>query len=254
MSEITDANLPTNIRRGKDALSAIFRKFADILFDMKKIKRPYLICIIAVLAIIAGVIAIWSINNYQNEKWYKEEYAKIFDESMEASYPLLANSANALYMKASVFERNAIEANRYARNTDEFKEIFTQLNRQFSNTNDGQQLSYWLMQYDWFIPSLPCGRIFNGSELRIKESRAVMRIEYSRQSLKKWEDFEPDSLIRECQDIKVILNEAIRDLDKYRSFNQDVNAWRNIGPEDCLNLYDKYKSRKNWPFTFLNKD
>ena len=221
---------------------------------MKKIKRPYIIGIFVVLVVIAILFVLWGINNYQNEKWYKEEYAKIFDESMEAFYPLIVNSANSLYLKASVFEHNAMEANRYARNKDDFDEIFTQLNRQFSNTQEGQQMGYWLLQYDWFIPSLPCGRIFNGSELRDKESRAVRKIEYSRRTLNKWDDFEPDSLIKECQDIKVILNEAVRDLDRYRTLNKEINAWRNIGPENSMELYNKYKSRKNWPFTFLNKD
>lgn len=220
---------------------------------MKVIPQKTKIYIIIVVVVTITLFTMWVINRHNNEKMYQEGIAEMFDESMESSYPLLINSAMAFYTRASLFEYNAKEANMYARDIEEFQEIFAQLNRPYSNSPDGQQVNYWIMQYEWFIPSIPYGRLSSGSDLRDKESRAFRKIEYARQSLNNWSEYEPDSLIHICQDVKVALSEAMRDIEKYRKPYQDINAWRNIGHEKSITLHQKYYSRKNWPFTFLNK-
>ena len=102
----------------------------------KKLPKSYKITVLAILALGIVLFALWDINRYINEKMLEEGYAEIFDDSMEASYPLLVNSANAFYVRANVFEQNAIEAKRYSRNKEEFDEIFTQLNGQFNDTDN----------------------------------------------------------------------------------------------------------------------
>ena len=221
---------------------------------MNKFPKSYKIIVLAILALGVVLYSLWGINKYINEKMFEKGYAEIFDECMSASYPLLVNSANAFYVRANVFEQNAMEAMRYSRDKEEFDEIFTQLNSQFNNTRGGQQVSYWTMQYDFFITSVAFQYICYGSKLRDTESRAFRKIEYSRQTLKNWENFEPDSLIKECQDIKVVLSEAVRDLDNYRTTIHDVNSWRYIGNEKYFILHKKYKSRENWPFSILIND
>lgn len=218
---------------------------------MKRISKTTKIGTGVVMIVAISLFLMWAINRHNNEEMLNEGIAEMFDESMEASYPLLINSANAFYYRASKYEYNAQEAIRYAKNLDEFQEVFTQLNRQSSNSLESQQEGYWSMQYEWFIPSIPYGRLCYGSELRDKESRAFRKIEYARQSLRNWSNYEPDSLIHVCQDVKVALSEAMRDLEKYRRPYQDINAWRNIGPENSTALYERYNAQKNWPFTFL---
>lgn len=219
---------------------------------MRKIPKSYMFFTIILIVIIVTSFSLWGINKYQNEKWYEEEYAKIFDESMTASYPLLMNVANAFAVQATFLRENAIYAQRHSHNKEEFAEIFTQINRQRNNTQEDDWRSYWTTQYSHFRTSIPYGRLSNGSKLRETESRAFSKIEYTQHVFFNWYEYDPDSLIVAYQNIKILLNEAIRDLDKYRHSNQDVNAWRNIGPEDSYILYEKYTSRKNWPFLFLN--
>ena len=77
---------------------------------MNKFPKSYKIIVLAILALGVVLFSLWGINKYINEKMFEKGYAEIFDECMSASYPLLVNSANAFYVRANVFEQNAMEA------------------------------------------------------------------------------------------------------------------------------------------------
>lgn len=200
------------------------------------------------ITIVVLLLALWAVNNYQNEKKINEEYAEIFDRSMAASYLLLINYADILYEKATIFENNARRANSITNTKNEFQEIYTNLNRRYFESQTIHRYEYWDRQYNLFISSIPYGRLCNGSELREQESKAFYKIENSRQILSRWYELTPNEFIQMCQEIKVKLNEAKRDLEKYRNFNKGINEWKNIGPEDSYELHQKYNARKNWPF------
>ena len=216
---------------------------------MRALSRLEKAAMIIIIIVASVCFLMWSINNHCNEKIFEEKYAEIFDESLQASYPLLVQASTAFYEKSKQFEFNAIEASRYSRNTDEFQEYFVQLNRKCQNS----QRDYWEKEYSLFIVSLPGGRLFRGSDLRKKQSIAFRKIEWSRLMLNHWDKMDPDSLIKICHKVQVALSEAIQDIDDYRTPHQDINAWRNIGPEELYEINQEYKQRKNWPFTFLNK-
>ena len=215
-------------------------------------KRKGIIIISCVAATaIVGVTVLWVINKYRNEKFLDEGEAILFDECMYASYPLIANYSNVLYEQASIFEYNAQQASAMSRDLDEFQENLINLNRPYINSR-----RYWFavsMEYRMFITSVPYSYLCINPKLRKKESAAFGKTIYSENTLKKWDEMEPDSLIHACQEIKVCLSEALRDLDRYRKPNQEITAWREISPNQGRDLYKKYNERKNWPFSFLNK-
>lgn len=204
--------------------------------------------LLAILSLIVIVIfSMWLVNKYNNEKMYEEGIAQIFDESMEASYPLLAQAANVYYDRYKQLEMNAKQANEMSRNIKEFQEEFVRLNRKSSIL----QSKKFDDDYSLFITSLAGGRLYNGSKLRKKASQAFLKIEWSRNALKNWDEMEPDSIVKICHKVQVALSTAILDLDEYRKPSQDINAWRYIGPEDSYELHQKYYARKNWPFTIF---
>lgn len=201
--------------------------------------------------VIVALFAMWAINKYQNDKLLNDGEAQLFDKCMEASYPLLSNYSNVLYEKASMFEQNAQQASAYSRDMDEFQEILVNLNRPYINSRKD-----WFaieMEYRMFITSVPYGYLCIYPKYRKNEACAFGKILYAENKLKRWDEMEPDSLIRACKEIKVDLSEAIRDLDKYRKPYQEITAWREISPNDVADFYKEYNERKNWPFTFLNK-
>lgn len=69
--------------------------------------------------IIIGIIALsivilfmmWFVNKQQNESQYAADLAVRFDETMKASYQMLAITTTALYIRADMWEQNATEAN-----------------------------------------------------------------------------------------------------------------------------------------------
>lgn len=207
---------------------------------------------VLIIIVLIGIVlfSLWKINNYQNEKMFEEGMAEIFDESLIASYPLIIKHASILQNRVKQFEVNAKEASMRSSNINEFQEMFVFLNRKYNNSNN----DYWEREYTLFNVSIPGNRVHNGTKLRKKASQAIDRIEWSNYALRKWEELDPDSFINLCHKIQVELSIAIRDLDDYRKPYQDINAWRNIGPENSYELHQKYYSRKNWPFTFLNKN
>lgn len=202
--------------------------------------------------IIAFVVTCLIVRN-NAEKKFEEGWAELFDESMKASFPLLKAEAEILYTRASQFEKNAEIADRYSQNFEEYKEIFTQLNREASNTTDDKYANYLLHIYNnYFISSIPYGRLTCGSKLRKEETKAFWKIESTRQGLADWEEYKPQEFIKYCQNVKVKLMEALRDLYKYKykSNYYDENSWSNIGPQDSYNLHQEYYKKKNWPFTY----
>lgn len=215
----------------------------------------------SVFIIALALFLIWEINREQNKKILAEANAIYFDECMEASYPVLTNVALALYYQAGIYENNAKEAKRYCYNYDTFVEKFTELNNQYLNHTDiGTFIFIWNEQYEQLWVSWTSTYLVAGSELREQESKAIVKIEGSRQRLRKLEDLNsrsditPDSIITECLEIKVAVSEAKRDIEKYRLPYQNADAWRKeVKPQKSKVLYEKYEARKNWPFTFLNK-
>lgn len=91
-------------------------------------KRTFSLIIVVPLGVII-LLAMWAINKYQNDRMLDEGYTELFDESMNASYPLIVSYANSLYERAYMFERNAEQASEYSKDIDEFQEILVKLNR-----------------------------------------------------------------------------------------------------------------------------
>ena len=140
--------------------------------------------------IIAGVIilpivvlfAMWFVNKQQNERQYAEELAVRFDETMKASYPMLAITTTALYRRADIWEQNATEA--YKNYSREYKEAFQYLNGQTFNTYQGAYIIRDIKVYSFFLSSVGFNYLLYGGDLRKKESQAFGKILYAYQNPK----------------------------------------------------------------------
>lgn len=219
---------------------------------MKAISKSTKIILALVLTVAVALFTMWAVNKHQNEKMYEEGIAKLFDESMEASYPLLKNTCQMFYMRAILYEKNAKIALSCTFSDEEFKEAFIYLNRLDFQSSDYEIILKGEVLYYNYLSSVPYDRLFAGSELREKESNAFRKIEIARQSLNNCVDIAPDSIIRMCNNVKEMVYSAFRDVERYSKPYQDINAWRDIKPDDMIELQRKHEARKNWPFTFLN--
>ena len=207
-----------------------------------------------VLGIIFGcaivLFIIWHINNVQNEKQLNNDLASRFDQTMTESYPFVRNLSEALLLREQMFQDNATFVYRNLGYLDENN--FRYLNTQYlNNTQQGQFLYYWISQEGTFISSLTYGFLQNGGELRKEESNAVVTINHLIRKPEDISEIEYDSLMIIIDKRKLLIHESINKLSRY-SNNGDVNAWR-YPTYDDRNIFKRYYSRKNWPFTFLNK-
>ncbi len=212
-------------------------------------KKRNLLIGFAIITIVSTILfVLWSINNYQNEKQLNEDLAVRFDESMEATYPFLLKVSDALYMRTNMLENNAT----VAINTpyDDYKETFRQLNSQYMDTENGHFMINWIMAFDAFYSSAVCGYLEGGGELRKKESKAFRKLLYAKENPSGALEMEYDSLIAECNKVKVALAESMRDLAKYNKPGTPLDASKDIDPSNYSYIFKRYYQRKNWPFNF----
>lgn len=216
-----------------------------------KMKKTRYIIIAIVLIVAISLLSMWAINNRNNERQYNEDIAIRFDESMVASYPLLTNVSNALYIRTNMLENNAKAAQSI--NPYDYEETFRQLNVQFGSTENGRFMSYWLMAYRQFMVSATYGYLERGGKLRENESRAFRKLLYAYYNPEDPLEMEYDSLISECNKVKVMIAESMRDLAKYHKPETAIDAWTKIDPMKYSHMHKRYQEQKNWPFNFFNK-
>lgn len=214
-------------------------------------KKKVLILVSLITIICLALLLLWVTNNNKNEKQLNEDLSVRFDETMSQTFPFLENVARALYYKVDILEQNATFAHDYYPN--DYIEAFRQLNIQSSNTEQGAFRDYWLRQYSLFLASAAYGHLEGAGELRKNECRAFMKLLYAYQNPRGALDMDYDSLLYECKDVKVAIQESLRDLEKYRSNSTDVNSWRYVDPLKYQNIFDRYYKNRNWPFNFHNK-
>jgi hypothetical protein len=208
--------------------------------------------------IIAGVIilpfvvlfAMWFVNKQQNERQYAEDLAVRFDETMKASYPMLAITTTALYRRADIWEQNATEA--YKNYPREYKEALQYLNGQTFNTYQGAYIIRDIKVYSFFLSSVGFNYLLYGGDLRKKESQAFGKILYAYQNPKDPLEMEYEELIESLHKVKDALSESIAELVKYKASCGEYDDWRNVNPMKYQHIHERYNSKKNWPFTFLN--
>lgn len=208
--------------------------------------------------IIAGVIILpivvlftmWFVNKQQNERQYAEDLAVRFDETMKASYPMLAITTTALYRRADIWEQNATEA--YKNYPREYKEAFQYLNGQSFNTYQGAYIMRDIEVYHFFLSSVGFNYLYYGGDLRKKESQAFGKILYAYQNPKDPLEMEYEELIESIHKVKDALSESTAELAKYKAGCGEYNDWRNVNPMNYQHIHKRYNSKKNWPFTFLN--
>lgn len=218
-------------------------KFA---LDMSTKKKIIIATIIALPVIL--LFSMWFVNKLQNEKHYAEDLAVRFDDAMKASYRMLAVTNSALYRKVEFLEQNATEAFKYY--PSEYIKAFQYLNEEGVFTND----RLYIRDYMFSLPCYAGWTLRNGSgKLREKESRAVRQIEYARQTLNNPYDMEYVELVECLHDVKKALSESSIELAKYQIECGDFYEWRNFDDLKYRKIFQRYESRKNWPFTFLNR-
>ena len=208
--------------------------------------------------IIAGVIilpfvvlfAMWFVNKQQNERQYAEDLAVRFDETMKASYPMLAITTTALYRRADIWEQNATEA--YKNYPREYKEALQYLNGQTFNTYQGAYIIRDIKVYSFFLSSVGFNYLLYGGDLRKKESQAFGKILYAYQNPKDPLEMEYEELIESLHKVKDALSESTAELAKYKTGCGEYDDWRHVNPTKYQHIHERYSSRKNWPFTFLN--
>ena len=208
--------------------------------------------------IIAGVIilpivvlfAMWFVNKQQNERQYAEDLAVRFDETMKASYPMLTITTTALHRRADIWEQNATEA--YKNYSREYKEAFQYLNSQSFNTYQGAYIMRDIEVYRFFLSSVAFNYLYHGGDLREKESQAFGKILYAYQNPKDPLEMEYEELIESLHKVKDALSESTAELAKYKTGCGEYDDWRHVNPTKYQHIHERYNSKKNWPFTFLN--
>jgi len=191
----------------------------------------------------------WFINKQQNEKQYNEDLANRFDQGMLISAPLLSNVADAMILNIQQLEKNATIANHLGQYND-FHDSFIELNQQSLGTPESRFISSYQAQFRMFITSRTYGFLAHGGKLREKESQAFMQLVYEISEFID-EDWDYDSLMIVLGQRKEKVLEAQKMISAYPNTG-DIDAWR--FPEfDDHQIFTRYYSRKNWPFTFLNK-
>lgn len=192
----------------------------------------------------------WFTNKQQNDRQYAEDLAVRFDETMRASYPMLAVTTTALYRRADMWEQNATEA--YENYPHEYKEAFKYLNSQSFNTYQGQFIIRDIEVYHFFLSSVGFDYLYHGGDLRKKESQAFAKILYAYQNPHDPLEMEYEELIDMLHEVKEALSESIKGLGKYKAECGDYDDWQNVDPMKYRHIHERYNSQKNWPFTFLN--
>lgn len=208
--------------------------------------------------IIAGVIilpivvlfAMWFVNKQQNERQYAEDLAVRFDETMKASYPMLTITTTALHRRADIWEQNATEA--YKNYSREYKEAFQYLNSQSFNTYQGAYIMRDIEVYRFFLSSVAFNYLYHGGDLREKESQAFNKILYAYQNPTDPLEMEYEELIESLHKVKDALSESTAELAKYKTGCGEYDDWRHVNPTKYQHIHERYNSKKNWPFTFLN--
>lgn len=207
-----------------------------------------LIIIVLGLLIIVGLslYLLWSTNNANNERQLNEDLAERFDETMYITYPFLEKISEALYVRVDILEKNATYA--HDNYPLDYKDAFRQLNIMSSDTEPGAFSEYWMKEYCDFFSSTAYGHLEGAGELRTKERSAFIKLYIAYSNPHGALDMDYDSLLQECKNIKIAIQESLRDLAKYRTTNKDINAWRYVQPMKYNHIFKRYYERKNWPF------
>lgn len=214
-------------------------------------RKKALIISSVIITICLTLFILWKTNNSKNERQLNDDLAVRFDETMLQTYPFLENIARALYYKVDILEQNATYAHNYY--PLDYTEAFRQLNILSSNTEQGAYRDYWLRQYSLFLVSAAYGHLEGAGDLRKNECRAFIKLHYAYQNPHGALDMDYDSLLYECREVKIAIQESLRDLAKYRTNSADVNSWRYVDPIKYQHIFDRYYKEKNWPFNFNNK-
>ena len=213
-------------------------------------KKKIIIGTIIALPVIV-LFSMWFVNKLQNEKQYAEDLAVQYDETMKVTYRMLTVTTSALYRKAEILEQNATKA--YKNYPFDYLEAFKYLNEQSFKTNNGACIIQDIEYYYWSRVSLAVGILQCGGNLRKKESQAVLKIEFAYQDLYNPYDMNYAELIDCLHNVKKSLSESLAELAKYQANSVGFDDWRFIDDWKYRDIFQRYESRKNWPFTFLNR-
>lgn len=186
--------------------------------------------------IIIGIIALsivilfmmWFVNKQQNESQYAADLAVRFDETMKASYQMLAITTTALYRRADMWEQNATEA--YRNYPHEYKEAFQYLNIQASRTYQNSRALMDIETYRFFLTSASFDHLYHGGDMREKECQAFCKILFAYQNPRDPLEMEYEDLISTIHEAKEALSESIEVLSKYKADCGELNDWRHVSP------------------------
>lgn len=216
--------------------------------------------IIAILSVSTAILlfALWSINNYINEKIFNEDKAALYDECICASYRFLSNIQDCLLVIIDTYEEAAYQAHDI--NSLDIEENFENC---FFNILDNsvKARNAWktLDNNGLFRMSAVSNYLEDGGKLREKESmayRKYLAVWYELTSFHRsvFSDFEKYEDIRDrLALLKHILIESLPNMKSSNLYlSDDYYAWQKIEPINKLYIWKKHNDRKNWPFTFLN--
>lgn len=212
-------------------------------------KKKIIIPIVIILPIVV-LFLMWFVNKQQNERQYAEDLAVRFDDAMNASYKMLVLANEAYYQRADIWEHNATEAYKYY--SREYQEAFAEMNRQAFNTYKGLSITRAISTYEFFLSSAACSFLYKGGDLRENEMRAFGQILYAKQNPRDPLEMEYEELIETLHKVKNALSESMVALSKYKETSGNIDDWRNVSPMKYQYIHERYRSKKNWPFTFLN--
>ena len=201
-----------------------------------------------ILLPILVLFLMWSVNKYQNEKQLAEDLAKRFDTTMKCSYQMLLVTLTALYNIAEVYEINAQKAYNYS--PTDYKEVFRQLNIDYLNNESGKINTEKLYMYYCFRSSLAYGHLIHGGKYREEEVKAFNKIEYVYQELEFQPNMEYEELILNLHRTKILLNESLETIKKYKNNDYNYNSWR-FPETSSKDIFGRYHSRENWPFNIF---
>ena len=98
--------------------------------------------------------------------------------------------------------------------------------------------------------SLPGSIAVQGDVSKEEEVKAFNKIEYVYQELEFQPNMEYEELILNLHRTKILLNESLETIKKYKNNDYNYNSWR-FPETSSKDIFGRYHSRENWPFNIF---
>lgn len=211
--------------------------------------KRYLIPII-IIAIIIGYFGIRFIAKIEYEDRIDDRIRGLcsekFHAAINASYPFLLESVNAIQSRSEAVKYIAREAgfDRY---------VFSIMWKNYQHTQQARWESNILWDLDFFACSNACASLTHSGPAYERESASIYRLMRTGKKLLDIENIvQMDSIIHNADDAQKISQDIISDLDIYRNNSSDINAWRRYHSSEYTRKISYYYELKKRPFSLYN--